>query len=452
MLLSGPLFGCTAVGAGAGSTPLPDPSGPDLPSSSAGPSDPQSGAPPASAPTATSTATPAPDPSERCAALTAELDLRQQVGQLFMVAIASTGASATDRKILGDAAVGSVLLLGNTSAGVDAVREVTAAARRAARSPRGVEPLLAADQEGGQVQRLSGDGFSSIPSASDQAELSDAELTGAATRWGRQLDRAGIDADLAPVADLVPAELADVNRPIGRLDRGYGSDPQVVAAKVRAFVRGMDAAGVATAVKHFPGLGRVRGNTDFEVDVVDRTTRADDAGLAGFRAGVGAGVDMVMVASARYRRIDPERRAAFSPVVMGLIRDDLDFDGVVISDDLAAAAYTDVPARERALRFVRAGGDLAIVGDAGLLPAMAEAVIDEARDDADFAAAVAEKANRVVALKARRDLAGCQPSGRTGSAASPSRPGVGPQASTFRAARASRAGLTSSGRVSGIEA
>ena len=405
MLVCGPLLGCTAVGSGAGSTPLPDPSGPALPSVSAGssaePTGTQSGAPSAS------TDTPAPDPGERCAAVTAELDLRQQVGQLLMVAIPSTGAGASDREILGDAAVGSVLLLGNTSAGVDAVRDVTTSARRAAGSPQEIEPLLAADQEGGQVQRLSGDGFSTIPSASDQAELSDTELTRAATRWGRQLERAGIDADLAPVADLVPAELTDVNRPIGRLSRGYGSDPQVIAAKVGAFVRGMDAAGIATAVKHFPGLGRVRGNTDFEVDVVDGSTRTDDPGLAGFRAGVAAGVDMVMVASARYRRIDPERRAAFSPVVMDLIRDDLDFDGVVISDDLAAAAYTDVPARQRALRFIRAGGDLAIVGDTGLVPEMAEALIEQAQDDQDFAAAVAEKATRVVALKARRDLATC---------------------------------------------
>jgi beta-N-acetylhexosaminidase len=199
-----------------------------------------------------------------------------------------------------------------------------------------------------------------------------------------------------------------MNQPIGQLRRGYGSSPKTVAAKVTAFTEGMNRAGIATAVKHFPGLGKVRGNTDYATRVVDRTTTRHDDALAGFRAAVAADVDMVMVSSAFYSKIDDEHRAAFSSVIIGeMLREDLGFTGVVISDDMAAVAMRTLPPDERGLRFVRAGGDMLIVGDANLATTMADAIKDEADDDPDFARRVDESAARVVAMKERRGLARC---------------------------------------------
>ena len=331
-----------------------------------------------------------------------------QVGQLLMVGVDSVGLSSSAAKVLATTRAGSVILLGNSTAGSAATRQVVGAVRDATRRPEGVRTLLAADQEGGLVQRLQGPGFVDIPSAARQAKLSDARLTAVAARWGRQLKTAGIDANLAPVADVVPADLGDRNAPIGRLNRGYGSSPRTVAAKATAFVEGMDRAGLATAAKHFPGLGRVIGNTDYARHVVDRQTTADDPALAPFAATIEAGVDMVMVSSAFYAKIDPERRAAHSPVVIGqLLRRDLGFDRVVISDDLAAAAMEDLPPAERARRFIGAGGDLLIVGDPRLAEAMAEALGGRAADDEAFAERVRQSATRVVTMKARRGLASC---------------------------------------------
>jgi beta-N-acetylhexosaminidase len=268
--------------------------------------------------------------------------------------------------------------------------------------------MLAADQEGGRVQRLKGPGFTTIPSATVQAKQSDARLRRNAYDWGRQLRSAGIDANLAPVADVVPTAMAWMNQPIGQLRRGYGPSPKTVAAKVTAFTEGMNQAGVATAVKHFPGLGRVRGNTDFMTRVVDRTTTRHDAALAGFSAAIDADIDMVMVSSALYRKIDDEHRAAFSTKIIDeMLRKDLGFSGIVISDDLAAAAMRTLPPDERALRFIRAGGDLLIIGDSSLATTMAEAIKDEASDDPAFAKRVTESAARVVAMKERRGLADC---------------------------------------------
>jgi len=180
--------------------------------------------------------------------------------------------------------------------------------------------MLAADQEGGLVQRLKGPGFATIPSATMQAKQSDARLRRNAYEWGRQLKEAGIDANLAPVADVVPTSMVWMNQPIGQLRRGYGRSPKTVAAKVTAFTEGMNQAGVATAVKHFPGLGRVRGNTDYMTRVVDRATTRHDAALAGFDAAINAGVDMVMVSSALIAASKPARAASWRVVALSTTR------------------------------------------------------------------------------------------------------------------------------------
>lgn len=400
------LVGCTmtiaAVG-GCGVTPTAAPPVPVAPSGLTTPN-------PSPSPSGVKRQTPAESltRNESCAQLVAKMSLTEQVGQLLMIGVSSSGISASEKRIVEETRAGSVILLGNSRAGVEAIRRVVGDVRGAARSPEGVKVMLAADQEGGLVQRLKGSGFDTIPSAIRQAEQSDGELRRNAYKWGQQLRDAGIDANLAPVADVVPMAMVWINQPIGQLRRGYGRSPKRVAAKVTAFTEGMDRAGVATAVKHFPGLGRVRGNTDYRSRVVDTRTTRDDAALAGFRAAVEADVDMVMVSSATYRKIDEDHRAAFSTMIMEeMLREDLRFSGVVISDDLAAAAMRVLPADDRARRFIRAGGDLMIVGDAALATTMADAIKDEASDDPGFAKRVTESAARVVAMKARRDIAHC---------------------------------------------
>ena len=88
--------------------------------------------------------------------------------------------------------------------------------------------LIAADQEGGEVHQLRGEGFTRPPSAKEQATMSSAALTRAATGWARELKAAGVNVNLAPVTDTVPADIGRANEPIGRCGRQYGSDPETV--------------------------------------------------------------------------------------------------------------------------------------------------------------------------------------------------------------------------------
>jgi len=329
--------------------------------------------------------------------------MAERIGQLVMVGV--TDGSAPDLAVLRKLRIGSVILMGTHTDGVSGVRRLTSRLPRAARS---TPILVAVDQEGGLVQRLNGNGFDRIPSARVQSGWTDARLASRAARWGRQLHAAGVHWTLAPVTDVVPAAMTRRNAPIGALGRGYGSDPDQVAGKVAAFVKGMDTAGVATSAKHFPGIGRVVGNTDFTAGVEDSRTRADDAYIGPFGAAVEAGAPSVMVSTVTYTRIDARNPAVFSSKVVGLLRDSLDFDGVVISDDLGAArSMASVPASTRAVRFVRAGGDVAITVAPGLADEFVGGIRRAAADPA-FARRVDESATRVVELKVRLGLIPCR--------------------------------------------
>jgi beta-N-acetylhexosaminidase len=277
------------------------------------------------------------------------------------------------------------------------------------KSTRGVRLFVATDQEGGVVRVLQGPGFSPMPSALVQGRWRPARLRAAAARWARELRRAGVNLDLAPVLDTVPGRrAARHNPPIGAHQRELGYTPEVVARAGLAFLRGMHDGRVVTAVKHFPGLGRVRANPDDRADVVDRVTRRDDPYLAPFRAAVEAGAPFVMVSTARYRYLDPTQPAAFSPYVVGtMLRGDLGFEGVVVSDDLAKARQVaSVPPAERALRFLAAGGDLVLTVNPRPVPAMYRAVLDRARSDPEFRALVRAAALRVLTAKQGRGLLG----------------------------------------------
>jgi beta-N-acetylhexosaminidase len=326
----------------------------------------------------------------------------QRVGQLFMVGASSNGPDAATMAAITTDHVGSVILTDTSQRGVEAIADVSRRLQDAA--PNSAELFIAADQEGGEVQRLSGPGFDTIPSATQQGTMTPTHLRADARRWGAQLRAAGVNLNLAPVVDTVPA--GAWNPPIGAMSRQYGSNPATVATHGVAFAQGLGDAGIDATVKHFPGLGRVAGNTDTTAGVTDRVTTRHDAFLAPFAAGVKAGVPFVMMATAYYSRIDPGHPAAFSPtIVTGMLRGDLGFRGVVISDDLGGAAQVAAYSLgARAVDFIAAGGDIVLTVDPAQIPQMTAAVLARAKADPKFRAQVDVAALRVLAAKQARGL------------------------------------------------
>jgi beta-N-acetylhexosaminidase len=340
--------------------------------------------------------------------LLSRLSLEQQVGQLLMVGVPAAGATTAQLQLVGRYHLGGVILTGRSTAGTAATAALVARLQGQASTPgnAGVPLLVSADQEGGQVQVLKGPGFATMPSALTQGTEATATLRQQATTWGGQLRAAGVRVNLAPVADTVPAG-AD-NPPIGGFDRQFGSTPATVSAHATAFAAGMADAGVTPTVKHFPGLGRVTANTDTTAGVTDPVTTRTDPYLQPFRAAVAGGRAFLMMSTAIYSRIDAAHPAAFSTVaITGMVRGDLGFDGVVVSDDLGnarqVAAYG---VGDRATRFVGAGGDLVLTVNPSTLPAMYDALLARARSDGAFRARVSQSAGRILAAKQRLGLLG----------------------------------------------
>ena len=348
-------------------------------------------------------------PSGGATVVLAHMTLEQRVGQLFMVGTPATYASSSTLRAITTYHVGNVILTGRSYSGTQATAKVTAAlrARAGAAATFGVPLFIGTDQEGGSVQVLQGTGFSSIPRALTQGTWSTTTLRSRATTWGRQLRSAGVNVNLAPVMDTVPSAAAALkNPPIGYYHREYGYTTARVASRGWSFAAGMETAGVSATAKHFPGLGRVSANPDTSSGVTDRVTVRHDAYLAPFATAVHNGVPFLMMSTAYYHRIDPYHPAAFSPTIVGgMVRGDLGFKGVVISDDLGNAKQVAAwsPA-SRALQFVRAGGDMVLTVNPTLLPAMYNAVLAKARSSAAFRAKVNASALRVLTAKQQRGL------------------------------------------------
>jgi beta-N-acetylhexosaminidase len=335
----------------------------------------------------------------------------QRIGELFSLGLANDHLGTAEISAIRNQHVGSVWFTATTSIGVAGIRTITNAirAQATAAATDGVQLFIAANQEGGQIQALRGPGFATIPSAVVQGGRSISSLTSEAEAWGKELRAAGVNLDFAPVADVVPPGTDASNQPIGVLQREYGHDPVTAGTHAAAFIAGMTAAGIDTTAKHFPGLGRVVNNTDYSANVVDTVTTANDPYLASFQDTINAGVPFVMVALATYTRIDAARLAAFSPTVMSLLRKQLGFRGVIVSDSLTATAVASIPAGQRAIDFLLAGGDVVVVRSASAMVAMVAAVQARVASDPSFSHLVDEAALLVLDAKAAAGLlpAGC---------------------------------------------
>ena len=236
----------------------------------------------------------------------------------------------------------------------DQLASLTASLREAAAG----NLIVAIDQEGGRVARLKPSlGFPATRSEAEIGATGDPdEAFAAGSAMGETMSAAGIDLDLAPVVDV---NVNPTNPAIGALDRSFSADPAVVAAMAEAEIHGLHEFGIRAAIKHFPGLGSASANTDF--DRVDVTSTWTETELEPFETLIAAGVpDAVMTGHIVNDHLDPGVPASLSKrTVQGLLRDQLGWTGVVITDDLDAVAIVDRYGRDEAVRLaVEAGNDL----------------------------------------------------------------------------------------------
>jgi beta-N-acetylhexosaminidase len=341
----------------------------------------------------------------------ANMTLEQRVAQMFMVTLHGGVMTEQGAAFLQQWQPGAVVLFAANLGAPDAVTRLTNGYQQAITSAGGVPLLVAVDQEGGVVARLT-DGFTVFPAPMLTAAAGDemAWQVGAATAG--ELRAVGINMNLAPVADM---ETYRDNPIIFR--RSFGSVPEYAASSVAAFAQGSQSVGVLATAKHFPGHGDTRQDSHAVLQSLDLSReRLDSVELVPFRAAIDADVAAVMLAHIHYPVLQPGAPIPASldrRVVTDLLRDELGFEGIIMTDalDMNAVDIT-FDFREAAVRAVEAGVDLLSFGPSFGAETQAQAiqaVIDAVRSGRIPESRIDESAARLLAAKAQYGLLDWQP-------------------------------------------
>jgi beta-N-acetylhexosaminidase len=338
----------------------------------------QAAAPPEPEATPSPAASPTPNPIER-------LSLEKQVGKLVVLRFNGTEVPTYVRRVLRKGwASGAILFRANITS-PEQLRRLTKILDTAGKAA-GAVPIVCTDQEGGVIRNV----VWAPPAAAQSSQVAGRDAKAAA----QALKAAGINVSLAPVADVPSVSGAAMG------GREFSRDPQGVASATKAAIGGWLAGGVAPTAKHFPGLGGATVNTDHGSATIGggAPTAAD---LAPFKAAIAAKVPLIMSSNAVYPRLDGRRIAAQSPAILKtLLRDQLRYQGVVITDSIEAAAVRATGSTERvAVRSIRAGNDIVLTTGQGSWIRSYRALLAEARASRSFRALVKAAAARVLALQ-----------------------------------------------------
>jgi beta-N-acetylhexosaminidase len=286
-------------------------------------------------------------------------DSVRRVGQRFMIGFDGLEASPDVKRLIRDFGVGHVILFARNVAGPEQVAGLNRELQETARDAGHDTPLLiAVDQEGGRVARM-GPPWTVWPPLRALGRIG----TGAedlARRMGAALAAecasAGIRCDFAPIVDV---DTNPKNPIIG--NRSFGDDPELVGKLGVAMIEGLQGGGVVACAKHFPGHGDTDLDSHLELPVVEQSrARLEDVEIRPFKRAIAARVATIMMAHVLYPELDPDHPASISKTVVdGMLRRDLKYDGVVLTDDLEMKAVADRWTPDRsAVLAMQAGCDI----------------------------------------------------------------------------------------------
>jgi beta-N-acetylhexosaminidase len=341
-------------------------------------------------------------------------ELRDRIGQMILVGFRGMNAVQAQPTIrqIGDGVIGAVVVFDvdaetggpRNIQSRDQLRELTASLKQASEIP----VLVTVDAEGGFYHRLKEKyGFNPATPAAEMGERDDLSFTHAeAANIASQMADVGIDMNLAPVLDLLnPANLT-----VSARRRSFSSNPQVVTKHAREFIRAHKENGILTASKHFPGMGGVlRPYSPGLGELIQDWTNAE---LEPYRALIGEGLlDAILATRVTHPELDPDNPGCLSPrIIDGLLRQEMGFKGVVVSDAMEMLAIWDVYGFERGIiQAIKSGVDLVLFcNESGIVPysderapAAVQVIMDAIASGEIAEDRINESCERILALKSR---------------------------------------------------
>ena len=286
-----------------------------------------------------------------------EMDLNEKIGQMIIAGIPGTDLDMQSKSLINDDKIGGVIFYENNLENLEQSKKLINDLK--VENKGNALPLfISTDEEGGEVSRIPGE-LTSLPN-NDEIGLNDASFSyDIGSLLGKELDAFGMNFNYAPVLDV---NSNPQNTVIG--NRSFGNDPELVGELGTQMMKGIQSQNIISAIKHFPGHGETAVDSHFELPTVTKSLEElMELELIPFKDAIDNGADVVMVAHILLPKLETKFPASMSKeVITDLLRKELGFNGVVMTDDMTMNAITNnYEIGEAALESVKAGSDIVLV-------------------------------------------------------------------------------------------
>lgn len=325
-----------------------------------------------------------------------DMTLNEKIGQMVIAGLDGTSLNTSDKRLLKDYHVGGFIYyadnLESQQQTLNFVNDV-----KAANQNNKLPLFISVDQEGGRVARLPG--VKTTPTNKAIGERKDPSYAySIGQTLGRQLDSMGFNLNYAPVLDVN----SNPNNPVIG-DRSYGDNAAIVSKMGIQTMKGIQSQNIIPVVKHFPGHGDTSVDSHIALPTVDKSlSQLEDLELVPFKKAIDNGAEVVMVAHILMEKIDSAFPASMSEkVINGILRDQLDFNGVVMSDDMTMGAIANnYGVGESAVKSVQAGSDIVLVahGNQNVIDAI-KAIKEAVEDGRISEKRISQSVQRIIDLK-----------------------------------------------------
>ncbi|MFJ8063517.1 beta-N-acetylhexosaminidase [Psychrobacillus sp. NPDC096426] len=330
-----------------------------------------------------------------------EMTLREKIGQMIFAGVKGTDISKETKQLVSTEKVGGLIFYKNNLKDVKETTALLNAIKKESENEK-LPLFLGVDQEGGRISRLPG--LSKLPTNQEIGKLNDPSFSyEIGTHLGEEMNAFGFNLDFAPVLDV---NSNPKNPVIG--DRSFSSNVDIVSELGIQTMKGIQSQQVIAVVKHFPGHGDTEVDSHLELPIIQKSLGdLQKLELVPFENAIGDGADVVMVAHILLPKIDPEFPASMShEIITGILRNRMQFDGVVMTDDMTMNAITDnYDIGQAAIEAVKAGNDIVLIAhDYTNIKKAIDAIVKAVNDGEISVERIDESVNRILSLKEKYNL------------------------------------------------